>query len=238
MGRRAKGKFIAKNNKQIRRAPKRSNKKVGNNKLSNVTQIGSTPIHVFERCTSVPMQIGVTGIIPNVGIVPFLNFSLWFTNQSAFIYGNSTNYITASVPGYSDLAALFDEVQIDSIDIEIYSTNLEATTLNGSTVMLLCSDFNDHIAPASTGDVLQYKDCKAVQLLSQYPYKEKVRPMMLGYTLDSAGTAVASNPVRGFIRSNLDIEHNCRKGSLLTVPNSAQAYHVLFRYKFKCRTVK
>lgn len=184
------------------------------------------------------MTIGTTGIVPAIGIVPFLNFSIWFTNQSAFIWGNATNYITTSVPGYSDLAALFDEVMIDTVGIEIYSTNLEALTSTGSSVMVMCSDYNDHNAPANSADVLQYKDCKAVQLLSQFPHKEKVAPMMLGYTLDSAGVSQPSEPTRGYVRSNLDIEHNCRKGSFLTVPLTQQFYTVLFRYKYKCRTVK
>lgn len=184
------------------------------------------------------MTIGTNGIVPAIGIVPFLNFSIWFTNQSAFIWGNATNYITTSVPGYTDLSALFDEVMIDRVDIEIYSTNLEALTGVGSAAMVLASDYNDHAPPANFTDILQYKDCKVVQLLSERPHKETVAPMMLTYTLDSAGVAQASEPTRGFIRSNLDVDHNCRKGSFLTVPASIQYYTVLFRYTYKCRTVK
>jgi hypothetical protein len=182
--------------------------------------------------------IGTNGIVPAIGIVSFLNFSIWYTNQSAFIWGNASNYITASIPGYSDLAALFDEVMIDTVEVEFYCTNLESLTGTGSSVFVLCSDYNDHNAPASVADVLQYKDCKVVQLLSTTPYKRKMEPMMLSYTLDSAGVSQPSEPHRGFIRSNLDIEHNCLKGSFMTVPLTLQYYTVLFRYKYKCRTVK
>jgi len=184
------------------------------------------------------MSIGTTGIVPAVGIVPFVNFSLWFTNQSAFIWGNASNYITTSIPGYSELAGLFDEVMVDTVEIEFYATNLESLTNTGSSVFVICSDYNDHNAPANISDVLQYKDCKVVNLLSTLPHKEKVTPMMLSYTLDSAGVSQPSAPSRGFIRSNLDIEHNCRKGSFMTVPSTVQQYTVLFRYNYKCRIVK
>jgi hypothetical protein len=184
------------------------------------------------------MSIGTAGIVPAVGIVPFVNFSLWFTNQGAYIWGNASNYITTQIPGYSELAALFDEVMVDTVEIEFYATNLEALTNTGAAVFVLCSDYNDHNAPANITDVLQYKDCKVVNLLSTIPYKEKVTPMMLTYTLDSAGVSQPSAPSRVFVRSNLDIEHNCRKGSFMTVPSTIQQYTVLFRYNYKCRTVK
>jgi len=231
-------------NKNQSRKDKRSTAGKGKNKtrksgnISNIIRVGSNPIHTFERCAQVPMGISVNGIIPSIGIVAFVNFSIWHTNQSAFIWGNASNYITTSIPGYSDLAALFDEVMLDSVDVEIYATNLEALTNTGSTVFVMCSDYNDHNAPANISDVLQYKDCKVVQLLSTSPFKRRVQPMMLTYTLDSAGVSQASEPHRGFIRSNLDIEHNCIKGSLMTAPSTLQQYTVLFRYYYKCRTVK
>lgn len=224
---------------------KRNNKKTprrGNNASNpgprNSIGNGVNTVHTFQRCCSMPLQIGINGIIPAVGIVAFINFSIWFTNQTAFIWGNSSNYSASSVPGYTDLAALFDEVMIERVEIEIYSTNLESLTNTGSAVMLLISDFNDHNAPANASDVLQYKDCKCVPLLSRFPYKETVSPMMLSYTLDSAGVSQPSHPIRGFIRSNLDVEHNCRKGSFLTVPNTTLIHTVLFRYTYKCKIVK
>jgi len=234
------GKFISNNNKQSikQRAPRKKTVRNGKSSLTNVIRIGSNPIHAFSRCAQVPLTIGTNGIIPAVGIVPYLNFSIWFTNQSAFIWGNASNYITTGIPGYTDLAALFDEVMVDTVEIEIYATNLEALTGTGSSYFVMASDYNDHNAPANITDLLQYKDCKVVSLLTGIPHKEKVAPMMLSYTLDSAGVSQPSEPVRGFIRSNLDIEHNCRKGSFMTVPLTVQYYTVLFRYNYKCRTVK
>lgn len=238
MGLRNTGKFISNTQQRKARAPKRKQKNVGNLSRSSTIRIGSNPIHTFTRCAQVPLQIGTNGIVPAIGIVSSVNFSIWFTNQSAFIWLNASNYITTSVPGYAELAGLFDEVMVDNVEIEFYCTNLEALTGTGSAVMALCSDYNDHNAPANISDVLQYKDCKVVPLLAHQPYKEKVVPMMLGYTLDSAGVSQPSAPTKGFVRSNLDIEHNCRKGSFLTVPLTLQYYTVLFRYTYKCRTVK
>jgi len=151
------------------------------------------------------------------------------------------NIITASVAGYIDIAALFDEVQIESMEMSIYATNLEQlpTVSNfGSCVMALCTDYNDKNAPTSIGDVLQYQDAKVIQPVSQTPYKEKQVPKLLSYTLDSAGISQPSMPIKAFVRSNLDVEHYCRKGHILASPSQVQQYTFLFRYTLKCRVVK
>lgn len=206
--------------------------------LSNTIKTGAGPVHTFVRSSQVGFQIASTGFVPNVGLVNFANFSIWVTPQSAYIWGNASNYIIASMPGYTDIAALFDEVMIDSVDLAIYAMNLESTTNVGSALILLITDYNDKNAPTSQGDVLQYQDAKPVPLLSQFPYKEKQVPKMLSYTLDSAGISQPSTPIRGFVRSNLDVEHYCRKGCFLQTPTATQNYTAVFRYTYKCRIVK
>jgi hypothetical protein len=205
----------------------------------DVIRSGSPPIHTFTRSVAVNFVIGHNGIVPSIGIVPYLNFVIWYTQQSVYIMGNATNYITASVPGFSDLAALFDEVQIERVDMEIYPTNLELTgTAVGSANMLLCTDYNDRNSVANFSDILQYEDAKVVPLLTRSPYKETHVPKFLTYSLDSAGTSTASTPMRGFVRSNLDTDHYCRKGSFMSVPVTPQNYTAFFKYKFNCRVVK
>jgi len=200
--------------------------------------MGSIPVHTFVRSSTVGVFIGTNGFMPGVGLVPFLGFSIWCTPQSTFIYGNSANYITVSTPGFSDLAALFDEIMIDRVEMSIYATNLEASTAAGSANALMITDYNDKVAPATVGDVLQYQDCKAIPLLSRFPYKEVFAPKMLSYTLDSAGVSQPSTPIRGFVRSNLDVEHYCRKGYLIQTPSTTQPYAFVFRYTYKCRVTK
>jgi hypothetical protein len=199
------------------------------------------PVHTFTRTANINMVIGSTGMVPGVGVVPFLTFSIWYTNQSVYIWGNSSNYSVVSIPGYSDLAALFDEVQVDKVEMEIFATALENPALasnTGSNLIVLCTDYNDKNPPATNGDALQYADAKIIPLLTRSPYKETQVPKFLSYTLDSAGTAQASRPDRGYVRSNLDVEHFCRKGSIMAASNISSYYCFVFRIKYNCRVAK
>lgn len=170
--------------------------------------------------------------------MPYRGFSLWFSPQAAYIWGNATNYIVSIMPGYTDLSALFDEVMIDRVEMSVYPTNLENFSNTGSATALMITDYNDKNAPVLADDVLQYNDCRCVPLLSRSPFTEAYTPKMLSYTLDSAGMSQASTPIRGFVRSNLDIEHYCRKGWLISAPTLTQVYTFVFRYTYKCRISK
>lgn len=185
------------------------------------------------------MAVNTTGFIPGVGVTPFANFSIWFTNQNAYVWGGTTNYSTVAVPGYAELAGLFDEVKIDAIEMTINPTN-DANLYggSGSGVIVLANDYNDHTVPSATGDVQQYADCRTIPMTVNHSYKCVVRPKMLTYTLDSAGQAIASTPTSGFFRSNLDIDHNAIKGSFLISPPGAGFYIFTFRYKYVCKTQK
>lgn len=220
------------------KSKKPGRKRKGNNSSGDNIKNGIIPVHTFQRTSQVGIQIASTGFVPTVGVANFANFSIWYTPQSAFIYGNASNYIIANMPGYTDIAGLFDEVMIESVEMSIYATNLESTVNTGSALILLNTDYNDKNAPTAQGDVLQYQDCKPVPLLTQFPYKEKQTPKLLTYTLDSAGVSQPSKPIRGFFRSNLDVEHYCRKGCFLQTPSAVQQYTVVFRYTYKCRIVK
>jgi hypothetical protein len=199
------------------------------------------PTYTFTRTANINVAISSLGIVPSVGIVPFLGFSIWYTNQNAYIWGNSTNYSTVAVPGYSDLSALFDEVQVDKVEMEIYATALENTangSNTGSPVIVLVTDYNDKNALATPGDALQYADAKVIPLITRSPYREVHVPKFLTYTLDSAGTAVAGAPQRGYVRSNLDIDHFCRKGQFMASPNVTSYYVFVFKYKYNCRVAR
>lgn len=230
------------NNNKKRNTKKTSGKRNGRSAprkdVTNSIRTGLIPVYTFQRTSQFGINCGNSGFIPAVGLVPFTRFTIWYTPQSAYLWSNASNYTVVSMPGYTDLAALFDEVMIESVEMSIYTTNLEGTVNVGSALMLLITDYNDKNAPASNDDVLQYQDCKAIPILSQFPYKEKQNPKMLSYTLDSAGISQPSMPVKGFVRSNLDVEHFCRKGCLLQAPSGTQTWNFVFRYTYKCRVCK
>jgi len=226
--------------KRIRRMPSRNR-----GRKASITRSMSVPkLHYITRTCSVSQRITANGFVPATGVTPSNFFSLWFTNQSAFIWLNASNYSTVSVPGYSDLAALFDEVKIAAIEIQIISGNdpnvpgTSGTGATGSGIICMATDYNDKNAPTAIGDVQQYADARNIRLANNFIHREILNPKFLTYSLDSAGSPIASTPKSDYIRSNLDIEHFGKKGCILqNVPGEMYALFS-FKYKFVCKTCK
>jgi len=222
--------------------PKKSRRNIKKVSLarSRVPRTVSAPnVHSFVRSVSLNMQVGVNGFVPAVGVTPFALFSIWFTTQDVFIYGNGSNYSQATMPGISDLATLFDDIKIDAIEMTMHCAN-DAQVFgvgNASGVLIMCTDYNDKNAPTSGGDVQQYRDCKAIPLRSDHVHKEVIRPKFLTYTLDAGGTSTASTPIRGYQRSNLQTEHYGKKGAFLLSPQAGTVVFT-FRFKYSCKTAK
>jgi len=224
--------------KSGRKQNRRNNASAIPRSLSNIDKV-----HTFTRSASLTVLNNTAGFVPSVGSAlgqPL--FSMVFTTQDFFLYFNSarTTYSTVAIPGISDLAALFDEVQLDAVELTICSNNQpEAGAGSGSSRIMICTDYNDGNPPTSLGDVQQYADCKLVHLQPYSDYTEIIRPKFLTYTLDSGGTQVASTPSRGFVRSNLQIDHYGKKGAFVNFsPSSSTTCVFLVKYKYNCRIVK
>lgn len=222
--------------KRLRRMPSRNRGR----KLSITRSISmkGPAVHVLTRTCSIAQSFSNLGIVPQVGLVAGLGFSIWFTNQSAFLYRDAANYSTVSIAGYSDLAALFDEVKVDAIELTIIPGIDPTTSGTGSGVLGMCTDYNDKAAPAALGDIQQYNDYKNVSMANNYIYKEIIRPKFLEYSLDSGGSAQASVSRTGFVRSNLDIDHYGKKCFFVSVPPNASVSTFIFKYKFLCKVSK
>lgn len=208
--------------------------------LSKTTRLLS--VHTFARRVSINQRIGTTGMIPGVGsALGQTNFCLFFTTQDVFINFNNTLtvYTTASVPGVSDLAALFDEIQLSRVETMVIGCNQPTAGIgSGSAVILMAKDFNDRNPPTSLGDVQQYQDAKIVQLNPLTPASFSIAPKFLTYTLDTSGASIASTPVTGYVRSNLQVDHYGYKGSVVNFPPSEANFLFSFTYYYNCRVVK
>jgi len=203
-----------------------------------------SPEHVwqFQRSCNINQGVTATGFVPQVGLVTSNFFCLRFTNQDAFVWLSSGNYSTVSVPGYTDLSALFDEVLVKHIDITLIGLNLPlsiaASANPGSVVILMATDFNDGNAPTAVGDVQQYQDNKLVHLNGYSEIKFRLEPKHLSYAIDASGAVSASVPIRGFVKSNLQIDHYGMKGCLLSTPTGTSSCMFLFDFTYHCRVAK
>lgn len=195
-------------------------------------------VHTLTKCASLKMRSNTTGYSFDIGIGSSQTFCIWFTNQDAYIWASSTLYSIVSIPGYSDLAALFDEVMIERVEIQIYTGTDPTTSSGGSAQIILARDYNDKNATASVGDIQQYADVKAFNMANNYINKYVIQPKFLTYSLDVAGAAVATTPKRGYIRSNLSIDHYGIKGGFINNSPNDQVHTYQFRYVFNCKTPK
>jgi len=184
------------------------------------------------------MRSTINGYTFDIGTASSQTFCIWFTNQDAYIWANATLYSIVIIPGYADLAGLFDEVMIERVEMQIY-TGTDPTTANGgSAQIILARDYNDKNATASVADVQQYADVKALNMANNYVHKYVIQPKFLTYSLDVAGSPVATTPKRGYIRSNLTIDHYGIKGAFINNSPNDQIHTYQFRFVYKCKTPK
>jgi len=224
-----------------REPPKRSRRSYSSSRRPMSVSRGlSNPLRsvTMTKSCEIRMQCNTTGYSWNVGLTPSTTFSIWFTPQDVFIWSNTTNYSTVSVPGYTDLAALFDEIMIEKVEIQIFTGNDATTAGSGSAQIIYCTDYNDKNAPSNTGDVQQYADVRAMNMSNQFINKMSIRPKFLTFALDSAGITQASTPVRGYTRSNLAVEHYGIKAAFINIPPNSMFHTYQFKFIYKCRTFK
>lgn len=200
--------------------------------------IQDRPVHTITRSCEIRMISNTFGYSFTVGTGTATTFSIWFTNQDAFIWSNASSYTQVNIPGYTDLAALFDEVMIEKVDITIFTGNDPTNNGTGSAQIIFAKDYNDKVAPANAGDVHQYADCKAYNMTNAFINKITVYPKFLSYSMDATGNPVSSTPKRGYVRSNLQIEHYGLKGAFINLSPNQQYHTYQFKYYFKCRIVK
>jgi len=195
-------------------------------------------VHTLTKCTSLKMRSNTAGYSFDVGVGSSQTFCIWFTNQDAYIQASATLYSVSFIPGYADLAGLFDEVMLDRVDIKIYTGTDPTTSAGGSAQIILAKDYNDKNATALVGDVQQYSDVKSMNMSNNFVNNYSIQPKFLTYSLDVAGAAVPTTPKRGFVRSNLTIDHYGIKGAFINNSPNDQIHTYQFRYTYKCKVAK
>jgi len=206
----------------------------------------SSGIHTVVKSCTIPMNVTTSGFSFDVnpsGAQPY--FSIYFTLQNVYIAYNASNISTAAIPGFTDLSALFDDIMIARIEVQLM-TGCDPTPYqaaggalsNGSAVLVLCNDYNDKLAPTSVGDVQQYADSKNYILANNFVHKRSIKPKFLSYVLDSAGVSQPSSPKTGFVKSTIDIEHYGMKGALALNAPGVSKLLWSFKIKFLCRNQK
>lgn len=207
-----------------------------------------TPRGTYEitRWTSTNIPIIAAGF--NVNGTVEQSFSCVFTPQSVIFYnaaGTTTTFVVA-IPNAAELAALFDDVKLDKVEIYLSGgVNPSVNTTNAQVPQVfMCSDRNDRAS--SIDAIRQESDCTVWDLNQPGGSRKKftVKPyfqQVVQYGV--AGTTSATQAQRGYVKSDIDIEHLAFKIALEDSTNGSASdplgrINLAFKYYFKFKQLR
>ena len=160
------------------------------------------------------------------------------TQVTFFISSTATS--TAALPNASELAALYELMRIDKVEMT-WSTSQQTT---GSTTtpaipprFLVCTDQNDGVAVTPDLAAIQQQNPKTFYNADGRAHKMTVRPKFQRIVYQ---TALVSNyePSTGFVNSNAAIPHYGFKMGIANSGLSAGVMDVNFKYYMTLRNPK
>lgn len=219
--------------------------------LRRYLNLRGTPEGVYEisrMVTSGPLQItsGENGGWTNGGTVTS-NLCFVFTPQYLRAYNDSSSTVWSqwAIPNAAELAALFDDVKIDSVELTFmgaFTQHPSSGATGNITPRPIIYGTDDNDTNTSNDIVEQLGDCKV-----WYPnnasgssvMKVTVKPkynQIIYYTSVLNGY----QPARGYVRSDYDIEHYALKMSMVDGfnLNGVGAMSVAAKFNFKFKNLK
>lgn len=196
-----------------------------------------TPDGVYEITRTVNANINYGAGFTVAGSVTE-GLGISFTPQNVYIHSgnNSANYQTFAIPSASELAAIWNMVKIDKVEITIHNSNLGvANSANSQPLILLAFDDKD---TNSTADRLRQMDCQNWMpgSLSDNQWKVTIRPKYQRLVYYNAVTS-SYEPTQGYVVSDTDIPHYAYKLAM-GVPGQQGSLFFNFKIHFKLKDLK
>jgi len=219
--------------------------------LKRYLGLRGTPQGVYEivRHTNGTMRITAATGFDN-GVATSESIGITFSLQNVRIYAANgiTVLNTFPVPNSGEIAALWDDVKIDKVEVTISGYTSPSSTPATSNAYLIGNQFmygtDDNDALSTLSAVQQLGDCKSMYLIanaSSNTRKVTFRPkyqQIIYYTSLSSGY----EPKTGYIRSDYDIEHYGLKIARVPMNNVADnangQMNFSFKFFFKCKGLK
>lgn len=160
----------------------------------------------------------------NIGASNYAEAIFTFSPTAMTLWGSNVNYIVANLPNAAEIAALWERVKIDKVEMT-FTANITDNVATGTTPaysavnLLIANDINGPTSGSSTTDNMrQLATCKHYKLGGDQPVvKWTVRPKyqrLVQYTALSSST----EPATGFVASDTDIPHY---GVRVGIPNTS-----------------
>lgn len=173
------------------------------------------------------------------------NFPAWFitfTPNDATVWGSSIAFQTFNIPNASEIAALYDRVFIEKVEVSCSFIGTDATTVAAVTTgcprIWYAPDYTDGTTGNTLAQTQQQGACKfAVLSGNRPPTKMIIRPM---YQRVVYYTAVASSyePARGYVASGTSIPHYGVRMAVDNTTLGVGAIEFSLKFYFRCKNVK
>jgi len=195
----------------------------------------------LTRTLAVRLAVGGAGSGWNIGGANYQAVSIVFDPTGANIFGSAVNFVNVPMTNAAELAALWDRVRIDKVDITFAplfdKADGIATGLNTNPQIVVCNDYNDGAAGTSVGNILQHSDCK--HFVTNESFKWSVKPKfqrLLYYT----PLLSSYEPASGFVNSDTAIPHYATHFAIVNTANIGPntALEITMKYHLTMCNVK
>ena len=148
------------------------------------------------------------------------------------------------IPGYADLATVFDQYKIDKVDLRfVPNGNTNALIPGGPQQararLYTAFDANDATVPSTLNEVLQYQNCSQTPYLEEY--KRTVYPRLAVNSSDEEGT-VTLGPANSWCQTaQKDVDwYGLKIGVSASgnLANTTQTWLVLAKFYFSFKNIK
>lgn len=173
------------------------------------------------------------------------NFPAWFMTFSPSdftIWGSTILYQTSLIPNASEIAALYDRVYIEKVEVMVTAIGTDSATVSavntGMPRLFYACDYTDGTGGNSLNQTQQQGSCKFANLSGNMkPLKITLKPM---YQRVIYYTAVSSSyePARGFVASGSGIPHYGLRMALDTSILGPGSIEFAVKFYFRCQNVK
>jgi len=147
------------------------------------------------------------------------------------------------IPGYADLAAVFDQYKIDKVDLRFVPNQTNQGMVASAALyrsrLYTAFDPNDATVPSTLNELIQYQNCSQTPYLEEY--KRTVYPRLAVNSSDEEGT-VTLNPANSWCQtSQKDVDWYGLKIGASANGNSAptvQSWLILAKFYFSFKNIK
>lgn len=183
----------------------------------------------------------VTGTIPwssagfGVGAAFFQALNVVYDPTSVTFYGSALTNVSFAIPNAAELAALYDQVKIDKVELTWSGTTIGTSNLasaGAALKFLVCNDDNDGIGAASLAEIQQQPN-KEYYAIDGRSFHWTCLPKYQRIVYQNAATS-SYEPTRGFVNLNSTIPHYGTKIAISNISsiNAATVGYVDFNVKF------